>query len=75
MKWIKIGKEIGKENNLPKNGGHYWIFDEFGQTEALFTKKYGWKTIDRPIKNALGVQVFRADLNPTHWMNFPSDPT
>ncbi len=69
MKWNDI------KEGQPAKSGYYWVFDRDGQTEALWSKDTKeWKSIDRPIRNAMGVQCLRQTLNPTYWMNLPDDP-
>ena len=63
--WIRVEDE-------PKENGHYQIWDN-GYGEGIF-RNGEWKSTDRPIKNAMGVQCLRVTLHPTHYMPLPTPP-
>ncbi len=63
--WISVEDE-------PKENGHYQIWDN-GYGEGIF-RNGEWKSTDRPIKNAMGVQCLRITLHPTHWQPLPAPP-
>ena len=66
--WIKVS------DRLPRKGGTYVIYDnEIG--EGLYNESREWKSTDRPIKNAMGVQVLRQTIHPSFWMDIkpPND--
>jgi len=66
--WISVDKP-------PEEGGHYWIGEGHEQGEALYSKeRKEWKSVDRPIRNAMGVQCLRVTLHPTHWQPLPTPP-
>ena len=64
--WISV-------EDAPNTNGHYQIWDN-GYGEGLFHNGE-WKSTDRPVKNAMGVQCLRATIHPTHWMPLPQKPT
>ncbi len=63
--WISVEDE-------PKKNGHYQIWDN-GYGEGLFHEGE-WKSTDRPIRNAMGVQCLRATIHPTHYAPIPTAP-
>ncbi len=65
VKWIRVEDE-------PKENGHYQIWDN-GYGEGIF-RNGEWKSTDRPIKNAMGVQCLRVTLHPTYYMPLPAPP-
>jgi len=67
LKLLVVINWVVTKTEQPKKSGQYHIFDN-GISEGLYSKERDeWKSIDRPIKNAMGAQVLRQTLKPSHW--------